>query len=101
MVPKKRQPVGIRSGEHLLLPFAAVRHQQVGVAAGQHARAADADAGLGEEGVRRHLDHAGQLHAAHLVVLRRRPACRTRRRRAPRTAAPEQDDLLAVEPGSR
>ena len=50
--------------EHRLLQRRAVRHQQVGVAAGQHRAAADADAGLGEEGVGRHLDDAGQLHAA-------------------------------------
>ena len=49
----------------------AVHHQQVGVAAGQHASPPMLTAGLREEAVGRHLDRARQLHAADLVVLRR------------------------------
>jgi hypothetical protein len=56
--------------EHLLLARRAVRHQQAGVAGGQHRVAAHRDAGLGEEAVAGHLDHAGQLHAADRGVLR-------------------------------
>jgi hypothetical protein len=84
--------------EHGLLHRRAVRHQQVGVAAGQHAASADADGGLGEEAVRRHLHDAGQLHAAHLVVLRRgeHAGLDVGARRG--VAAFGQVHLLAVEP---
>ena len=57
--------------ECLLLRRCAVHHQQVGVAAGQHAATANADAGLREKAVGSHLDDAGQLHPANLEVLRR------------------------------
>ena len=57
-------------GEHLALRRRAVRHQQPGVALGQHGVAAERDAGLREERVGRHLDADRQLHAARLVRLR-------------------------------
>ena len=57
-------------GEHFLLRCGAVRHQQPGVALGQHGVAAERDAGLREERVGGHLDADRQLHAARLVRLR-------------------------------
>ena len=44
--------------------------------------------GLGEEGVGRHLDHAGQLHAADVVVLRGGQHARLRRSAPARRASP-------------
>ena len=84
--------------EHVLLQRRAVRHQQVGVAARQHAAAADADAGLREEAVGRHLDDARQLHAADLVVLRRGEHARLDVGLRRGVARLRQVHLLAVEP---
>jgi len=84
--------------EHLLLQRRAVHHQQVGVAAGQHAAATDADAGLREETVGRHLDNTRQLHATDLVVLRSGEHARLGIGFRGRDAAFGQVHLLAVEP---
>ena len=47
-----------------------MHHQQVGVACGEHS-CANADRGTGEKSVGCGLHRVGQLHATHVVVLRR------------------------------
>ena len=46
-----------------------MHHQQIGIAAGEHARA-DADRCHGKKGVGRCFNRVGQLHATHFIVLR-------------------------------
>ncbi len=85
--------------EHRLLQLGAVHHQQVRVAAGQHPATADADAALREERIGGHFDHAGQLHAADVVVLRRGEHARPGIGARGGVAGLRQADRLAVEPG--
>jgi hypothetical protein len=82
-------------GEDALLRLAAVRHQQVGVAAGEHA-GDDAHRGLAQEGVRRRLHGVGQLHAAQLVVLRGGQQAGVGQRLPGLVGGLRQDHLLAV-----
>ena len=64
----RKTPIEFVGGKDLLLQIGAMHHQQIGVAAGQHARA-NADRGHGKKGIGSRLHRVGQLHATDLVVL--------------------------------
>ena len=84
--------------EDRLLRLGAVHDQQIGVAAGQHAAAADAEPAFREEAVGRHLHDARQLHAADFVVLGGREHPRLGVGAVRSEAGLGQVDALAVEP---
>ena len=65
----RKSSVKFIQGKDLLLQIAAVHHQQIGVAAGEHARA-DADRSHRKKSIGGRLDRIRQLHAADVVVLR-------------------------------
>ena len=75
-----------------------VHHEQIGIAGGEHARA-DTDRGAGEKCVGRRLNGVGQLHAAHLVILRGTQHARLGVSLLGVMRSLGQDDLFAIKVG--
>ena len=92
----KKAALQLRQRKGLLLRGRAMGHQQAGIGRCQHRIGLQGNAGRRDHAVGRHLHHAGQLHASHLVVVRRRQHARFGIGSACRRCAVGQMQLLPV-----